>query len=290
MFRGSMVALVTPFIDHKIDEDKLRGLVDVHIHAKTQALVVAGTTGEAGTLSWDEKLHIIKIVVDEARERIPVIAGTGLNATQDCLRLTQEAMALGVHAALIMTPAYIRPTQEGLFQHYSQIAKQVALPIILYNVPGRTGCDLLPETVGRLSSISNIIGVKEAVADLDRLKALLKYSDGRVDVFGGDDAMCAEWMLQGAKGVISVTANVAPLLMVQLSELALKGDKKACLSLQKKLMPLHHMMFVESNPIPVKWALGKMGYISSEMRLPLLPLSSNHHVEMIDALKKLDLI
>ena len=277
MFYGSIVALATPFKDDRIDEDCLRELVEFHVQFGTQAIVAAGTTGESGTLSHEEKLKVIQIVVDEARERIPVIAGTAANATKDCIALTSEAMNCGVHAVLIMTPAYIRPSQEGLFQHYSAIARACAVPIILYNVPGRTACDLLPETVGRLSGISNIIGIKEATGKLERLQTVQQFSEGRIDVYSGDDPTCAEWMLNGAKGVISVTANVQPAAMVRLCELALEHKTLDCMALQEVLLPLHHALFVESNPIPVKWALARMGRMSGEIRLPLLPLSPEYH-------------
>lgn len=290
MFRGSIVALVTPMLDDKVDVNALRELVEFHIQAGTQGIVAAGTTGEAGTLSHAEKILVIKTVVEAARERIPVIAGTAANATKECIELTLEAMACGVHAALIMTPAYIRPTQEGLYQHYSQIAHAAAIPIILYNVPGRTACDLLPETVGRLSSISNIIGIKEATGDITRLQELLRLCDNRLDVYSGDDLSCTEWLMAGAKGVISVTANVAAKHMAKMCDAALDGDKSACRRMQDDLMPLHQLMFVESNPIPVKWAIHRIGLLNDEIRLPLTHLTQKHHPALDDALRKLQLI
>jgi 4-hydroxy-tetrahydrodipicolinate synthase len=277
MFSGSIVALVTPFKDDHIDEESLRDLVEFHIDSGTQALVAAGTTGESGTLTHQEKCQVIRIVVEAARERIPVIAGTAANATKACIELTAEAMNCGVHAALIMTPAYIKPTQEGLFLHYQAIARSSAIPIILYNVPGRTACDLLPETVARLSTISNIIGIKEATGEIDRLQALIQQTEGRMDIYSGDDITCADWMLAGAKGVISVTANLAPAQMRRLCELALAGNDAVCQALQLQLRPLHQALFTESNPIPVKWALSRMGRMSGELRMPLLPLSSQYH-------------
>ncbi len=287
MFKGSMVALVTPFNDDKIDIEKLRELVEFHIQAGTHALVAAGTTGESGTLNHEEKLLVIKTVIDQVKERIPVIAGTAANATKDCIALTTEAMELGAHAALIMTPAYIKPTQEGLFQHYSHIAHSVHIPIILYNVPSRTACDMQPETVARLSKISNIIGIKEAVPQMTRLEALLKLCDNALDVFSGEDSAAAHWMLAGARGVISVTANIAPKEMAQMCDLALDGETAACLRLNEKLLPLYELLFVETNPIPVKWAAHKLGLVGEEMRLPLLPLSENHRPTLEAALKQL---
>lgn len=290
MFKGSIVALATPFKDDKVDVHHLRELVEFHIEMGTNGLVAAGTTGEAGTLSHEEKLLVIKTVIDQAKERIPVIAGTAMNATRECISLTQEAMNLGAHAVLIMTPAYIRPTQEGLYQHYSAIAQAVAIPIILYNVPGRTACDLLPETVARLAKISNIVGIKEATGQMTRLQQILRLAEGSLDVYSGDDLTGAQWMLAGAKGIISVTANVAPKLMAKLCDLGLDSDQAACLKLHEQLMPLHELMFVEPNPIPVKWALNKMGLMSAEMRLPLTSLASAHHSQLEKVLKNLELI
>ena len=290
MFRGSIVALVTPMLDDHIDVDRLRELVEFHIEAGTHAIVAAGTTGEAGTLTLDEKLLVIKTVISQAKERIPVIAGTAANATKDCIALTQRAMALGAHAALIMTPAYIKPTQEGLYQHYSQIAHAVAMPIILYNVPSRTACDLLPETVGRLASLSNIVGIKDATGDIMRLTQILRDSNRQIDVYSGDDLTAAQWMLSGAKGVISVTANVAPTQMAKMCDAATDGEQATCLEWHELLMPLHELMFVQSNPIPAKWALNRMGFMSSEIRMPLTLLSKEHHQALEDAMHALTLI
>lgn len=290
MFKGSLVALVTPMQDDKIDIHRLRELVEFHIEMGTHGLVAAGTTGEAGTLSHDEKLMVIKTVIEQARERVPVIAGTAMNATRECVALTQQAMEYGAHAVLIMTPAYIRPTQEGLYLHYSQIAQSVPIPIILYNVPGRTACDLLPETVARLAKISNIVGIKEATGQMTRLQQILRLSEGSIDVFSGDDLTGAQWMLAGAKGVISVTANVAPKLMAKMCDSAMDEDHAACLRLQDQLMPLHELMFVEANPIPVKWAMNKMGLIGEEIRLPMTSLSGIHHQALEKVLKSLELI
>lgn len=290
MFRGSMVALVTPMADNEVDVARLRNLVEFHIQAGTHAIVAAGTTGEAGTLSHDEKALVIKTVVEAVHGRMPVIAGTAANATGECIELTRMALSLGAHAALIMTPAYIKPTQEGLFQHYSAVAHAVPLPIILYNVPHRTACDLLPETVVRLSSISNIVGIKEATGQMARLQAIIAGCAGRVDVYGGDDLTAAEWMLAGARGVISVTANVAPKHMAKLCDAGLDGNRELCLELHTQLAPLNQQLFVESNPIPVKWALAKMGLMRDELRLPLTSLSVSHHDALTHALQGLALI
>lgn len=290
MFRGSIVALVTPMLDDKVDVGRLCELVEFHIQEGTHAIVAAGTTGEAGTLTGEEKLLVIKTVVEQVRERIPVIAGTSVNATKQCIELTQRAKEYGVHAALIMTPAYIKPTQEGLYQHYSQIAQEVAMPIILYNVPSRTACDILPETVARLASISNIVGIKEATGQMTRLQQILRESRHCIDVYSGDDLTAAHWLLAGAKGTISVTANIAPKHMAKMCDAAVDDDQAACLRLHEQLMPLHHLMFIESNPIPVKWALYKMGLIMNEIRLPLTPLSPEHHQALEHVLSTLKLI
>jgi 4-hydroxy-tetrahydrodipicolinate synthase len=290
MFKGSIVALVTPMSSDKVDVHRLRQLVEFHIEMGTHGIVAAGTTGEAGTLSHEEKLLVIKTVIDQVNERVPVIAGTAMNATKECIELTRDAMTYGAHAALIMTPAYIKPTQEGLYQHYAAIAKAVPMPIILYNVPGRTACDLLPETVAGLAKISNIVGIKEATGQMTRLQQIMRLCEHSIDVYSGDDITAAHWMMAGAKGVISVTANVAAKLMAKLSDLALDGDSAACLKVQEQLLPLHEILFVEANPIPVKWALQRMGLIDNEIRLPLTPLSLGHHDAVEQILKKLELI
>lgn len=290
MFHGSIVALITPLLDDQIDEERLRELVEYHIENGTHAIVAAGTTGESGTLTTQEQILVIKTVIDQAKERIPVIAGTAKNATKECINLTHTAMELGAHAALIMTPAYIKPTQEGLYQHYRAIAEAVAIPIILYNVPGRTGCDLLPETVARLSAISNIVGIKEATGQLRRLQQLLTIGHASIDIYSGDDITAAEWILAGAKGVISVTANIAPKQMAKLCDAAIDEQKELCLSIQEELLPLHQHLFVETNPIPVKWAAYKMGLINDEIRLPMTHLSEQHRARLDELLLSLDLM
>lgn len=291
MFHGSLVALVTPFQNDQIDFTALRELVAYHLAEGTRAIIAAGTTGESGTLTHQEKIQVIKAVVEEAKEQIPVIAGTACNATRDCIELTQEAMKVGADAALIMTPAYIKPTQEGLYLHYRQIAQSVGLPIILYNVPSRTACDLLPETAARLSEISNIVGIKEATGQIERLHRIHELTDGKMDIYSGDDITCAEWMLAGAKGVISVTANVAPRLMAKLCKGGLEGHKQDTMALQKELLPLHHALFCESNPIPTKWALYRMGLIPAPTpRLPLTTLTQANQKKLETILNQLALL
>jgi 4-hydroxy-tetrahydrodipicolinate synthase len=289
MFSGSIVALVTPMQHNQVDIERLRFLVNFHIQQGTQAIVAAGTTGESGTLTDAEKKLVIQHVIDEARERVPVIAGTAYPSTQHTIELTQMAMELGADAALIMTPAFIKPTQEGLFQHYSHIATEAPLPIILYNVPGRTACDLLPETIGRLAAFANIIGVKEATGDLSRIEAIKKavseHSKGELDLFSGDDITARDFMRQGGKGVISVTANVVPELMLALCQASLNHEEERADELQAKLLPLHQALFLEANPIPTKWALTKMGLISEEIRLPLTVLSLKHQATLSAAMQ-----
>jgi len=289
MFRGSVVALVTPMVDSRVDVERLQKLVEFHVQSGTHGIVAAGTTGEAGTLTHEEKCLVIKTVVETARERIPVIAGTAENSTADCIKLTRFAMETGAHAALIMTPAYIKPTQEGLYCHYRDIANAVAMPIILYNVPQRTAVDLLPETVARLANISNIIGIKEATGQMTRLQQILRLCNGAIDVYSGDDLTASQWLVAGAKGVISVTANVVPEHMAKLNDLAFDDDRAACFHMQEQLLPLHRLLFVESNPIPVKWALYRMGLIADYIRMPLLPLPEEHHAELEKVLLGLDI-
>ena len=281
MFHGSMVALVTPMQENgEVDFTALGDLVEWHIEQKTDAIVVAGTTGESGTLTAVEKLAVIRFVEKQVKERLPVIAGSYAAATQQAIDMTQQAMEAGVDACLIMTPAYIKPTQEGLYQHYKAIAEAVAIPQIVYSVPGRTACDILPETVARLATISNIIGIKEATGSLDRTKMLLESCNGKIDVYSGEDSLTVDLMYLGAKGVISVTANVAPRLMHDMCAAALKGDFTFAQVINQRLMPLHQQLFVESNPIPVKWVLHKMGKIADVIRMPMTTLSAQYHHDL----------
>lgn len=286
MFQGSIVALVTPMNEaHEIDFSSLAQLIDWHIASGTDAIVVNGTTGEAATLSEQEAFELIEFTVKHVADRLPVIAGTFANATTKAIALTRHAMELGVDACLLMTPAYIKPTQEGLFQHYSAIAHAVPIPIILYNVPSRTACDMLPETVAKLASVSNIIGIKEATGDLQRLQTILNLCQGKLDVYSGDDASACEWLCHGAQGVISVTANVAPALMHQLCEAALKGDHAQAENINQQLAALHRDLFIEANPIPLKWALYDMQRIAPYIRMPLTWLSTSQHAKVKAALE-----
>ncbi len=287
MFHGSLVALITPMhADGSIDYTNLEKLIDWHIKNKTDGLVILGTTGESATIENNERREIIKCAVARARHKMPVIVGTGTNATRHTIELTRDAMSLGADAVLLVTPYYNKPTQEGLFQHFSAIAKAVPIPQILYNVPGRTCCDLLPETISRLSQYANIIGVKEATGDLNRLKKLLSLNL-KMDFFSGDDPTAMEFMLLGGKGVISVAANVAPKLCHDLCGAALKGDRATAEKINQSLQDLYRALFIETNPIPTKWTLTKMGLIQSGIRLPLTPLSLPHHAQVESVMQRL---
>ncbi len=278
MFSGSMVALVTPMhTDGSVDQKSLEKLIEFHIENGTDAIVAMGTTGESATLDEKEHCQVIKQVVGMVRDRIPVIAGTGANSTTEAIELTQCAMKAGADACLLVTPYYNKPTQEGLYQHFKTIAEAVAVPQILYNVPGRTAVDMLPETVLRLSGISNIVGIKEATGDLKRGQQLIEECGDKLDVYSGDDATAMELILLGAKGDISVTANVAPKAMHEMCAAALAGDRDTATEINERLLGLHSKLFVESNPIPVKWALYEMGLIPQGIRLPLTVLDTQYH-------------
>ena len=278
MFRGSMVALVTPmFADGSVDFDSLSKLVEMHIESGTAAIVSMGTTGESATLDMDEHCEVMRRTVEIAAGRIQVIGGTGSNSTTEAIQLTECALQGGVDACLLVAPYYNKPTQEGLYLHHKAIAEAVDIPQILYNVPGRTVCDVLPETVARLAEIPNIVGIKEATGSLERLGEILSCVPGDFDLFSGDDATGVEFMLQGGHGVISVTNNVAPRAMAAVCEAALAGDRDKALELNRPLEGLHTNLFLEANPIPVKWALHEMGLIPEGIRLPLTPLSKEFH-------------
>ncbi len=285
MISGSLVALVTPMLPNgELDWQRLHDLVEFHIEKGTDGIVAVGTTGESATVTVEEHCQLLKKVVDQVNGRIPVIAGTGGNATQEAVHLTAEAKAIGADACLLVTPYYNKPTQEGLFRHFEAIAKSVAIPQILYNVPGRTSVDMLNETVDRLAGLDNIIAIKDATGDLERGRDLIARCADRIDVLSGDDATAAELILMGGKGDISVTANVVPAEMHELCALAQAGKADEARALNQRLMPLHEKLFVESNPIPVKYALQAMGLIGSGIRLPLTPLSVGSQGEVNAAL------
>lgn len=285
MFHGSMVALVTPMHDDgSLDYEGLERLVEFHIENGTDAIVSVGTTGESPTLNEKDHCDVVRKTVDLVRGRVPVIAGTGSNSTQEALALTRSAMESGADAALLVTPYYNKPSQEGLYQHYKLIADNVAIPQILYNVPGRTACDMLPETVERLSHISNIVGIKEATGDLQRAQEILDLCGESMDIYSGDDATCRELMLMGGKGVISVTTNLAPKAMHEMCAAAISGNKEVAETLDAPLAGLHEKLFLEANPVPVKWALAEMGLIGKGIRLPLTVLAEEHHEALRQAM------
>lgn len=292
MITGSIVALVTPMHANslELDREALKNLIEWHIDQGTDGLVAVGTTGESATLSVEEHSRVIGTVVDLANGRIPVIAGTGANCTREAVELTATAKQLGADACLLVTPYYNKPTQEGLYLHYKEIAETVDIDQILYNVPGRTACDMSVETVVRLSSIENIVGIKEATGDLQRAAEIIVKTPDNFFVYSGDDHSARELMLLGGSGDISVTANVAPKLMAQMCAAALAGDADQALSIDRQLRCLHDAMFLESNPIPVKWALSQLGLINGSLRLPMTQLSETNQVKVLEAMKSLALI
>jgi 4-hydroxy-tetrahydrodipicolinate synthase len=285
MFSGSMVALVTPMrADGSLDGDCLNKLVEFHISSGTDAIVAMGTTGESATLNVEEHLSVVQQVVQQVNGRVPVIAGTGANSTSEAIELSQRAADLGVDAVLLVTPYYNRPTQEGLYLHHKAIAEAVNIPQILYNVPCRTACDMLPETVARLSTINNIIGIKEATGDLSRVEQIKALSDDNFELYTGDDANTVDFILAGGQGAISVTANVAPAAMHEMCEAALTGNDMRARQIDSDLALLHKTLFVEANPIPVKWALMEMDLIPTGIRLPMTLLSERYHQLVREAL------
>ena len=291
LFHGSIVALITPMTHGEVNYEELKKLVEYHVQAGTHGIVSVGTTGESTTLSIDENVKVIKKTVEFADGRIPIIAGTGSNATSEAVTMTKLLTNSGVAGCLSVVPYYNKPTQEGMYQHYKAIAESTDLPQILYNVPGRTGSDLKPETIGRLSKIENIVGVKEATGDLSRLP-LIKELAGEDFIFlSGDDATGLESMKLGGQGVISVTNNVAATDMAKMCELALAGKFEEAEAINQRLNVLHHDLFVEANPIPVKWAAYKLGLVSEpNLRLPLTTLSEEAQPKLLAALKQAGLI
>ena len=287
MLQGSMVALVTPMLpDGSVDRTALSRLIDFHCENTTDAIVAVGTTGESATLSFEEHAVLLQFFVDKVAGRVPLIAGTGANATSEAIHLTRQAQQAGVDACLLVTPYYNKPTQEGLYLHHKTIAEAVDVPQILYNVPGRTAVDMLPETVQRLSKIGNIIGIKEATGNVQRTRDIIELCGKEFAVYSGDDATARESMLAGGKGVISVSANVVPAAMHALCMACLEGDADKALQVDTPLQSLHRDLFVEANPIPVKWALHEMGLIDKGIRLPLTWLSEKFQPAVRSALQQ----
>lgn len=285
MIRGSIVALVTPMTeDGSIDFTSLSQLIDWHIAEGTDAIVSVGTTGESATLNVKEHCQVIASTVKQVAGRIPVIAGTGANSTSEAIEWTAAAKEAGAQACLLVTPYYNKPSQKGLYKHYRAIAEAVDIPQILYNVPSRTACDMLPETVLELAKIPNIVGVKEATGDLARAQSLVDARPQNFAIYAGDDATACEFILSGCDGNISVTANVVPRLMHEMCALALDGKRDEAQAINEKMLPLHNALFLESNPVPVKWALATMGRMPSGIRLPLIEFDSAYHQPLREAL------
>ncbi len=281
MFKGSMVALVTPMNeDGSLDHTSLENLIEFHIENKTDVIISVGTTGESATLDFDEHSEVIKSTLAIVNKRIPVIAGSGANSTSEALQLTQRSKELGADACLLVTPYYNKPTQKGLYAHYKKIADEVSIPQILYNVPGRTSVDMLPDTVYDLSSHPNIIGIKEASGDLERSKEILEKCSGNLSIFTGDDKTSARDIGLGFRGNISVTANIVPLDMHNMCKLASEGNSDDAQKINTKIETLHDNLFIESNPIPVKWALNKMGLIKKGIRLPLVWMDEKYESKL----------
>jgi 4-hydroxy-tetrahydrodipicolinate synthase len=273
MFSGSMVAMVTPFKDGKVDWEKLEALVEFHVENGTNGIVACGTTGESATLTHTEHVDVVKAAIKAARKRIPVLAGTGSNSTQEAVFLTQEAEKAGADGALLISPYYNRPTQEGIYQHYKKVAESAGIPLIVYNIPSRTGSKIEPETLARLAEIKNVAGVKEATGSVDQAIDVIRLSQGRMAVYSGEDSLTFSLMALGGKGVISTVANIIPRAMSDLTQACLRGEWEKGREIQFKLIPLIRSVFIETNPIPVKTALSLMGKCTAELRLPLTPMS-----------------
>jgi 4-hydroxy-tetrahydrodipicolinate synthase len=290
MITGSLVAIVTPMReDGAIDVARFRSLIDWHVAEGTDGIVVVGTTGESPTVNFDEHKELIRVAVAHSKGRIPIIAGTGGNSTAEAVELTASAKSAGATACLSVVPYYNKPTQEGLFQHFRKVAESVDLPMILYNVPGRTVADLQNDTVLRLAALPGIIGIKDATANIERGTDLVKRAPRNFAIYSGEDSTALALILLGGHGVISVTANVAPKLMHQLCAAALVGDVKTAREINLKLLPLHQRLFVEANPMPVKWALAQMGLIEGGIRLPMVPLSERFEQTLREALHEADI-
>jgi 4-hydroxy-tetrahydrodipicolinate synthase len=286
MFRGSFVAIITPMNDDmSTDWAALERLIEWHIEQGTHGLVAMGTTGESATYNMQEHIDVVRFVIERVAGRIPVIAGTGANSTQEALELTEAAKNAGADGALLVTPYYNRPTQEGLFLHHKYIADRVALPQLLYNVPSRTACDMMPETVGRLSGLPNIVGIKDATGDIQRLRDTQSKVASGFDLFSGDDESACEFLSQGGHGVISVTANVLPAKFAKLCELVAAGQVEEAVLLNAELEELNRVLFIEPNPIPVKYAMAKMGFGHNVLRLPLTPLAEQYCETLDSALR-----
>ncbi len=290
MFTGSMVALVTPFKDGKVDWQSLESLIEFHIQNGSHGIVPCGTTGESATLTHEEHDSVVKTVVKTVNKRVPVIAGTGSNSTDEGVRLTRAAEKSGADGALMISPYYNRPTQEGIYQHYRKVASEVGIPIIVYNIPGRTGSKIEPETLARMAEVKNIAGVKEATGSVDQAIDVIRLCGDRLAVYSGEDSLIFSLMALGGKGVISTVANVAPKQTAQLTEACLRGDWERGREIQFELIPLIRSLFVETNPIPVKTALSLMGKCSGDLRLPLTPMAEGNVKKLSQAMSEFGLL
>jgi len=286
VFTGSLVALVTPFDgNNRVDYASLKRLIEFHVANGSNGLVIAGTTGESATLQRDEHIELVGRAVELAAGRLPIIAGTGSNSTAQTIDLSLAVADMGIAAYLVVVPYYNKPTQEGLYRHFSAIANAVEKPVMMYNVPGRTVADMLPETVARLAGHDNIFGIKEATGNIDRLRAIQDLVDEDFKLYSGDDFTVLPFIRQGGDGVVTVSGNVAPRQVARLCELALNGDFDAAADLDRTLQPLNEALFAESNPIPVKWAVSRMGLMQPYIRLPLTPFSAEFHDKMLAAMR-----
>lgn len=286
MLQGSMVAIVTPMLDDgELDLDALRKLIDFHVDAGTDGIVIVGTSGESPTVDFDEHYQLIKTAVDHTNGRVPVIAGTGANSTREAIELTVQAKKFGADACLLVTPYYNKPSQEGLYQHYAAVAAAVDIPQILYNVPGRTGCDLSNDTALRLAEINNIVGIKDATGSIERGTDLVLRAPKDFAIYSGDDATGLALLLLGGQGVISVTANVAPKLMHEMCVAVRGGQVAEACGINAKLFGLHQSLFLQANPVPVKWVLNQMGLIKPGIRLPMVQCFAEHHDDLRAAMK-----
>ena len=291
MFAGSFVALITPFKNGRVDESRLANLIEWHVSSGTHGIVPCGTTGESATLSHEEHAHVIKFVVDQAKKRVPVVAGTGSNSTAEAIRLTSEAREAGADGALMISPYYNRPTQEGIYQHYKAVAHAVpGFPIVFYNIPGRTGSNIEPNTMARLAEIDNIVGVKEAAGSIDQVLNILDACGDKLAILSGEDSLTFSMMSLGGKGVISTAANVVPREMADLANLCMKKQYEPAAKLQLKLLPLIRSLFIETNPIPLKTALAWMGKCELELRLPLVTMGEGSAAKLKATMKEFGLI
>lgn len=290
MFKGSIVAVVTPFKNGQIDEKALSELIEWHISSGTNAIVPCGTTGESATLDYDEHYRVIEVTVNAVNKRVPVIAGTGANATDETIKITKKAKELGADAALLVSPYYNKPTQEGLYRHYKAVAESVDIPLVLYNVPGRTAVNILPSTVARLAEVNNIVAIKEATGDMKQVSEVIRLCGNRLSIISGDDFTTFTLLALGGTGVISVAANVAPREVSDMCRLWREGKFEESRALHFKLEPINNSMFIETNPIPAKTALAMMGKIREEFRLPLCEMSTENREKLRKVIEAFGLI